>query len=162
MTDSFTIRRAKPGDESAIFELIRALAEYEHLSHAVAGSAERLGQDLFAATPTVEALVAEADGGLCAFALFFASYSTFLTKPGLYLEDLFVLPAYRRRGIGKALLRTLGRLAHQRGSGRLEWSVLDWNTDAIAFYESLGATLLPEWRICRVSGEQLQALAATD
>ena len=96
------------------------------------------------------------------FALFFPNYSTFLTKPGIYLEDLFILPAYRRRGIGKAMLTYLARLAVERQAGRLEWSVLDWNQSAIAFYQSIGANVLPDWRICRVTGDALDKLAETD
>ncbi len=158
-TPSFAIRPARPGDEGAIFELVHALAEFEELSHAVTGSAELLARDLFGERPAAEALVVEADGGLVAFALFFHNYSTFLTQPGLYLEDLFVLPSHRRHGIGRALLRALARLALERGCGRFEWSVLDWNANAIGFYESLGASVLPDWRICRVTGEGLSLLA---
>jgi len=155
----FSIRPARPGDEQALFGLIQALAEYEKLSHAVTGSAEKLAQDLFGARPTAEALLVKADLRPVAFALFFHNYSTFLTQRGLYLEDIFVLPEYRRRGIGKALLGRVAQAARDRGCGRLEWSVLDWNASAIAFYERLGASVLPDWRICRVVGEQLAGLA---
>ena len=160
MAASLVIRPACAGDEHELFGLIQALAEYEHLSHAVSGSAEQLASHLFGAQPAAAALVVEADERLVAFALFFGNYSTFLTQPGLYLEDIFVLPDYRRRGIGKALLREVARVAHQRHCGRLEWSVLDWNASAIAFYESVGANVLPDWRICRVTGADLSALAA--
>jgi GNAT superfamily N-acetyltransferase len=156
---NFEIRPAAPGDEHAIFGLIEALAEYEHLTHAVSGSAERLASHLFGARPAAEALVVEVDQRVVAFALFFGNYSTFLTQAGLYLEDIFVLPAYRRRGIGKALLSAVARIASERQCGRLEWSVLDWNTSAIAFYERVGASVLPDWRICRVTGASLNALA---
>jgi len=162
----FSIRPARPGDEHDIFALIQALAEYEHLTHAVTGSAQRLAQDLFGPRPAAEALVVEAAPALAAqeplvaFALFFSNYSTFLTQPGLYLEDIFVLPAHRRCGIGKALLEAVARLARERNCGRLEWSVLDWNASAIAFYESLGASVLPDWRICRATAESLAALAS--
>jgi len=156
---ALTIRPARPGDEQALFGLIGALAEYEKLSHAVTGSAEKLARDLFGARPAAEALLVEADLRPVAFALFFHNYSTFLTQRGLYLEDIFVLPEYRRQGIGRALLRRVAEVAKARGCGRLEWSVLDWNDSAIAFYESLGANVLPDWRICRVAGEQLGALA---
>jgi len=156
---AFSIRPARPGDEHAIFSLIQALAEYEKLSHAVTGSAEKLAQDLFGPRPAVEALLAEAAGRPVAFALFFHSYSTFLTQPGLYLEDLFVLPEVRRCGIGKALLSELAKVARARGCGRMEWSVLDWNESAISFYQSLGASVLPDWRICRVAGGGLEVLA---
>ena len=155
-----SIRPATPGDEAGIFGLIRALAEFEHLTHQVSGNPELLAEHLFGARPAAEALVAEASGELVGFALFFGNYSTFLTQPGLYLEDLFVLPAERGRGIGKALLTSLAQIARQRNCGRLEWSVLDWNTNAIAFYERAGATVMPDWRICRVTGESLAALAA--
>jgi GNAT superfamily N-acetyltransferase len=158
---AFSIRPAQPGDEQALFGLIQALAEYEKLSHAVAGSAEKLAQDLFGARPTAEALLVEADLRPVAFALFFHNYSTFLTQRGLYLEDIFVLPEYRRRGIGKALLGRVAQVAKERSCGRLEWSVLDWNLSAIGFYQSLGASVLPDWRICRVVGDQMDALAAS-
>jgi GNAT superfamily N-acetyltransferase len=172
----FSIRPARPGDEHGIFALVQALAEYEHLTHAVTGSAHKLARDLFVPRPAAEALVVEiaplaaatveveveveVEQPLVAFALFFGNYSTFLTQPGLYLEDIFVLPAHRRRGIGKALLKSVARLACERNCGRLEWSVLDWNASAIAFYQSLGASVLPDWRICRVSAESLSALAS--
>jgi GNAT superfamily N-acetyltransferase len=176
VNSDFSIRSARPGDEHGIFALIQALAEYEHLTHAVTGNAQKLAQDLFGAHPAAEALVVEAtpvrettaheatahetEPALVAFALFFGNYSTFLTQPGLYLEDIFVLPAYRRRGIGKALLESVARVARDRNCGRLEWSVLDWNASAISFYESLGASVLPDWRICRVTAESLTALAS--
>lgn len=159
LQSSHSVRPAAPGDEHALFALIQALAEYEKLSHAVTGSAEQLAQALFAPSPRVEAMLAEADGRVVAFALYFHNYSTFLTKFGLYLEDIFVLPEYRGRGLGKALLSRVARVACERGCGRLEWSVLDWNVSAIGFYQSLGASVLPDWRICRVVGEQMQALA---
>ncbi|HEX7453344.1 MAG TPA: GNAT family N-acetyltransferase [Polyangiaceae bacterium] len=171
MHSDFTIRPARPGDEHGIFALVQALAEYEHLSHAVTGNAQKLAHDLFGPRPAVEALVVEgapareahaleAAPTLVAFALFFGNYSTFLTQPGLYLEDIFVLPAERRRGIGKALLQAVARLACDRNCGRLEWSVLDWNASAIAFYKNLGASVLPDWRICRVTAASLAALAS--
>ena len=171
MHSDFTIRPARPGDEHGIFALVQALAEYEHLSHAVTGNAQKLAHDLFGPRPAAEALVVEAAPPreahaleaaptLVAFALFFGNYSTFLTQPGLYLEDIFVLPAERRRGIGKALLQAVARLACDRNCGRLEWSVLDWNASAIAFYENLGASVLPDWRICRVTAASLAALAS--
>ena len=156
---AFSIRPARPGDEQALFGLIQGLAEYENLSHAVTGSAQQLAQDLFGARPAVEALLVEIDQRPVAFALFFHNYSTFLTKPGLYLEDIFVLPDYRRAGIGKALLGEVAKIAHARGCARLEWSVLDWNASAIGFYQGLGASVLPDWRICRVAGAELEGLA---
>ena len=161
MNAPFSIRPAAPGDEDAIFRLIRALAEFEHLTHQVSGSAELLAEHLFGARPAAEALVAEVSGELVGFALFFSNYSTFLTQPGVYLEDLFVLPSERGRGIGKALLVSVAQIARERQCGRLEWSVLDWNANAIAFYERAGATVMPDWRICRVTGDSLVALAGT-
>lgn len=158
---SYSIRGAAPGDEQALFALILALAEYEKLSHVVTGSARRLAEDLFGPRPRAEAMLVEADAKVVAFALYFHNYSTFLTQSGLYLEDIFVLPEYRGRGIGKALLAQVAKLACERGCGRLEWSVLDWNVSAIGFYESLGASVLPDWRICRVTGDQMRALAQT-
>ncbi len=146
----FAIRAARPGDEAGLFELIRALAVYERLEHAVTGSAEDLGKHLFAPNARVEALVAESLGHMLGFALFFSSYSTFLARHGVYLEDLFVLEAQRRHGIGRALLGEVRRIAESRGAGRLEWSVLDWNQSAIDFYRSVGAEVLPDWRICRI------------
>jgi GNAT superfamily N-acetyltransferase len=145
------IRPAAPGDERALFDLIRGLARFERLDDTVTGSAEALREHLFGARPAAEALLAEVDGVAVGFALFFSTYSTFLTKPGLWLEDLFVLESHRRRGIGLALLEELRRLAQARGCGRLEWSVLDWNANAIAFYERFGAKVHAEWRICRLT-----------
>ncbi|HEX3777073.1 MAG TPA: GNAT family N-acetyltransferase [Polyangiaceae bacterium] len=160
MSQDFLIRPARPGDEGAIFGLIFALAEYEKLTALVTGSAEKLAEHLFGDRPRAEALVVESAGELVAFALFFGNYSTFLTQPGLYLEDIFVLPEQRRRGIGKALLKAVAQVAEERNCGRLEWSVLDWNASAIAFYEQLGASVMPDWRVCRVTGAALTELAA--
>jgi GNAT superfamily N-acetyltransferase len=153
------IRDAQPADSDILFHLIQALAAYETLSHEVVGSAAALQEHLFGDRPYVEALVAEVDEQVVGFALFFYNYSTFLTKPGIYLEDLFVLPDYRRRGIGQALLQTLAQRAVEQNCGRLEWSVLDWNAPAIRFYETMGATVLPDWRTCRVTGSALTHLA---
>lgn len=160
MSSELTLRPATPADVPVLFELIVALAEYEKLSHAVTGSADALQDHLFGSKPYVEAILAEYGEQGVGFALFFHNYSTFLTKPGIYLEDLFVLPEFRRKGIGKAILTYLAQLAVSRDCGRLEWSVLDWNEPAIAFYESMGASVLPDWRICRVTGESLTQLAA--
>lgn len=154
--DRPTLRLATSADAPVIFQLIQALADYEKLSHQVTGSTEALAQHLN--QKTVESILAESNGEAIGFALFFTNYSTFLTKPGLYLEDLFVLPDHRRRGIGKALILHLAKLAHERGCGRLEWSVLDWNEPAIAFYQKIGATILPDWRICRITEEGLRAI----
>ena len=155
----FKIRSATPADVGAIFSLIKALAQYEKLSHQVTGSEKDLHKHLFSNRPYAEAIVAETANKVIGFALFFPNYSTFLTKPGIYLEDLFVLPSYRRQGIGKAMLNYLGKLAKDRDAGRLEWSVLDWNENAIHFYQKIGAEVLPDWRICRVTGNALDKLA---
>jgi GNAT superfamily N-acetyltransferase len=154
------LRPATPADVPALVGLIRELAVYEKLEHLVQATPERLAPHLFGPRPVAEAVVAEAaDGAVVGFALFFTNFSTFLAQPGLYLEDLYVQPAWRGRGIGKALLRHLGALAVERGCGRFEWSVLDWNAPAIGFYEALGATVMPDWRICRVTGPALAAFA---
>ena len=155
MTGDFEIRKAISTDVEDIFSLIRALAEYENLTHLVTGNSQELEKHLFGDSPCIEAIVAVVEGKIVGFGLFFQNYSTFLTKPGIYLEDLFVLPEYRRRGIAKGILMYLVDLAIARNAGRLEWSVLDWNENAIAFYEKIGATVLPDWRICRLTGEAL-------
>jgi len=160
MTSSqINIRAAVPGDEAVIFRLIQALAEYEHLTDQVTGSEALLRSHLFSDRPYAEAILAEIEGAAVGFALFFYNYSTFLTKPGIYLEDLFVLPNYRSQGIGKALLVYLAQRAIAQECGRLEWSVLDWNAPAIGFYQRMGATMLPDWRICRVTGDALDHMA---
>ena len=155
------LRAAEPKDLDAIVGLIRELAEFERLAHLVQAKPDTLRPHLFGDKPVAEALVAEVDVDgerrLVAFALFFTNFSTFLSKPGLYLEDLYVQPAHRQCGIGRALLQRLGAIAVERGHGRFEWSVLDWNENAIRFYERMGATVLPDWRICRVTGAALQA-----
>ncbi|MEB3179582.1 MAG: GNAT family N-acetyltransferase [Nostocaceae cyanobacterium] len=157
---SVILRFAEPADVPAIFDLIQALAEYEKLSHAVTGNPQALKEHLFGDRQYAEVILAELAGQTVGFALFLHNYSTFLTKPGIYLEDLFVLPAYRRQGIGKALLNKLAQIALERDCGRLEWTVLDWNQSAIAFYRRMGAAVLPDWRICRVTGAALTQLAA--
>lgn len=154
-----TIRPARSGDESALFEMIRELAIFEQLEHLVTGSAEGLARDLFGSVPRAEALLAELDGSAVGFALFFSSYSTFLTRAGIYLEDIYVRPAARGRGTGRALLAAVARVAVERGAGRLEWAVLDWNEKAIGFYEHVGAERLEEWQLCRITGERLQKLS---
>ena len=160
----FKLRAAEPRDVPAIVGLISELAAFEHLTHLLRLTPETLAPHLFGERPVVEAVVADAliDGQrqVVAFALFFTNFSTFLAQPGLYLEDLYVQPACRGAGIGKALLSHLGALAVARGYGRFEWSVLDWNENAIRFYEKMGAKVMPEWRICRVTGESLQAFAS--
>ena len=157
MTTPFTLRPAAPADLPAIVGLIRELADFEHLSHLVVVTPESLRPHLFGDKPAAEAVVAEVQGRVVAFARFFTNFSTFLGRPGLYLEDLYVQPAHRGAGLGKALLQHLGALAVERGCGRFEWSVLDWNENAIRFYEKMGATVMPDWRICRVTGKALEA-----
>jgi GNAT superfamily N-acetyltransferase len=159
----FTLRSAELRDVGAIVQLIRDLAEFEQLSHLVQVTPEKLRPQLFGERPAAEALVAETGDGkgggeVVAFALFFTNFSTFLAQPGLYLEDLYVKPAHRGTGIGRALLTKLAGLALERGCGRFEWSVLDWNENAIRFYQGMGATVMPDWRVCRVTGDALAAL----
>jgi GNAT superfamily N-acetyltransferase len=152
--------RIDPASESDIphiLRFIRGLAEYEKLP--CPATADGLRQTLFGDRPYAEALIARIDDEPVGYALFFHSYSTFFAKPGIYLEDLFVLPDHRSCGAGKALLRGVAKIARERNCGRLEWSVLDWNQPAIEFYERLGATILSDWRICRMSSEQFAALA---
>jgi GNAT superfamily N-acetyltransferase len=153
------VRFAQPGDVITLFQLIQGLAEYEKLSHAVTGNAEALKAHLFGSPKYVDAIIAEIDGQAVGFAIFFHNYSTFLTKPGIYLEDIFVSPEYRRQGIGKALLTKVAQIAVERDCGRLEWSVLDWNVSAQEFYRNMGADILEDWRICRVTETGLTQLA---
>jgi GNAT superfamily N-acetyltransferase len=157
------IRASVPADVPALHALIRALARYEKLEHAHVGTAAQLGDHLFGARRYCEALVAEDDGpdgkGVVGFALFFHNYSTFLAQPGMYLEDLFVLPDERRRGHGRDLLKAVARIAVERGCGRFEWSVLHWNEPAIRFYKALGAEPLDDWGLFRIAGNALAALA---
>jgi hypothetical protein len=155
-----TIRFATREDVPVIVALIRELAVYERLEHLATATPERLEAELFGERPSCECLIGDLDGEPAAFALFFHNFSTFLCRKGLYLEDLFVRPSARGTGMGKALLQRLAQIAVERECGRFEWSVLDWNVDAQAFYQRMGATMLPDWRICRVTGEALQALAA--
>ena len=164
MTDSsdLVLRFAEPKDCNVLFELIKALAEYEKLSDAVTGNVLALQEHLFGAQKYVESIVAEYTGKPVGFALFFHNYSTFLTKPGIYLEDIFVLPEYRQQGIGRAILTKLAQIALERNCGRLEWSVLDWNEPAITFYRRIGASILDDWRICRVTGEALTQLGSRE
>jgi GNAT superfamily N-acetyltransferase len=153
---TFSLRPAEPRDSAGLVRLITALAEYEKLTHQLQLTPEKLRAQLFGPRPAAEALVAEAPGGeLLGFALYFTNFSTFLCKPGLYLEDLFVVPKARRNGVGRALLTGLARIANERDYGRVEWSVLDWNESAQQFYRDLGASILPDWRICRLTGEAL-------
>jgi GNAT superfamily N-acetyltransferase len=153
----FALRPAQKADLPAIVGLIRELAEFERLAHLVLVTPQTLEPHLFGERPVAECVVADVGESVVAFALFFHNFSTFLGKPGLYLEDLYVQPAHRGTGLGRALLQHLGALAVQRGCGRFEWSVLDWNERAIRFYEQMGATVMPDWRICRVTGAALEA-----
>lgn len=155
---SSTIRPVTPADLPLIAQLIRDLADYEKLGHAVRFDEATLGEHLFGPRPMAEVLIAEQDGQGQGFALFFHNFSTFEGKPGIYLEDLYVRPQARGTGLGKALLRRLAALAVERGCARLEWSVLDWNAPSIAFYRSLGARMMDEWRIMRVDGAALQQM----
>ena len=142
-----------------ILRCIRGLAEYERLGHECIATEELLRESLFGESPAAWVVLALAGDEPAGFALWFQSYSTFLAKPGLYLEDLFVYPQHRGRGLGRQLLRHLARVAVERDYGRVEWSVLDWNVDAIGFYRSIGAELLDDWRRCRLAGDAIPALA---
>src|SRR5437762_7602973 len=153
------IRPATPSDVSAIRGLICELAAYEKLSHACIATDELLTQHLFGPDRAAEALVALDANTVVGYAIFFKTFSTFLARPGIFLEDLFVQPAHRGQGHGKAMLRHLAQLALTRGYARVEWSVLDWNTPSIGFYQSLGAQALNEWTMFRLTGEALQAFA---
>jgi GNAT superfamily N-acetyltransferase len=160
MTDTITIRSATEEDVPLIHDFIGALARYEHLEHEIVATHEGLRKTLFGERRYAEVVFACLDGNPVGFALFFHNYSTFLGKPGIYLEDLFVRPELRGRGIGKRLLVWLARTAVERDCGRLEWAVLDWNEPSINFYRSLGAVSKSEWQIFRLTGDPLQALAA--
>jgi GNAT superfamily N-acetyltransferase len=153
------IRPAQPDDAALIFDFVRKLAEYEKLLHAVVATEADVVRDLFGDNPRVFCDLAYWDGAPAGFALWFHNYSTFRGRHGLYLEDLFVEPAYRGRGIGKALLRHLARRCQAEGFARLEWQVLDWNTPSIAFYKSLGAVAVDDWTVFRIADEALKKLA---
>ena len=146
-------------DVPLMLGLIKALAEYERLAHEVVATEAGLRESLFGATPHAEAVIARVGSEAVGFAVWFHSYSTFLSRPGLYLEDLFVRPEWRGRGIGRALLCHLARIAVERGCARMEWSVLDWNDQAIGFYRSIGARAMDEWTVYRLTGEALDRLA---
>jgi GNAT superfamily N-acetyltransferase len=154
-----TIRPAKPTDTPLILSLIRELAEFEKLLHEVVATEEQLREKLFGPNAVPEVLIAEADGQGVGFALFFHNFSTFLAKDGIYLEDLYVKPAFRSRNIGLKLLQAIAKIAVQRDCGRFEWSVLDWNERAISFYHRLGAKPQNEWTVQRLTGDALKALA---
>jgi GNAT superfamily N-acetyltransferase len=155
----FSVRPAEPADVTHIHSMIVELAVFEKLEHMVVATEELLHDGLFGPRPACEAIVGEENGEVVAFALFFHNFSTFLTKKGLYLEDLYVRQSHRGKGYGTALLSKLAQIAVERNCGRFEWSVLDWNEPAIGFYQTMGAEILPEWRICRVTGESLDQLA---
>ena len=155
------LRHARVEDVDLVLELIRGLADFENLSHQVQATREQLQETLFGAKPAAEVVLACEGETVVGFAVFFPNFSTFLGKPGLYLEDLYVRPEFRGRGHGRALLKHLATLAMERGCGRFEWTVLDWNESAIEFYRRQGAEILPEWRICRVAGDALDRLAVS-
>ena len=159
--DRPVIVAATPEDVPAILRLIQALAEYEKLSHEVVATEQSLRQHLFGPKPAAEAVLAKLDGQSIGFALYFQTFSTFRGRPGLWLEDLFVLPELRRKGIGKMLLRHVASIAHQRDCGRLEWAVLDWNELAVEFYRKIGAAAMTDWTIQRFVGEEIKKLIET-
>ena len=155
----FSVRPAEPADVTHIHSMIVELAVFEKLEHMVVATEELLHDGLFGERPACEAIVGEENGTVVTFALFFHNFSTFLTKRGLYLEDLYVRQVHRGKGYGNRMLKHLARIAVERECGRFEWSVLDWNAPAINFYKSMGAEILPDWRICRVTGAPLASLA---
>jgi len=155
----FSVRPAEPADVTHIHSMIVELAVFEKLEHMVVATEELLHDGLFGARPACEAIIGEENGEVVAFALFFHNFSTFLTKKGLYLEDLYVRQSHRGKGYGTQLLSSLAQIAVERNCGRFEWSVLDWNEPAIGFYKTMGAEVMPDWRICRVTGESLDQLA---
>jgi diamine N-acetyltransferase len=159
MSSSISIRRARPDEAARVLSLVRELAEYERLLHEVEATEQLIAEALFAANPRLYCHIAEWNGEVAGFAVWFVNFSTFSGRSGIYLEDLFVRPALRGKGIGKALLSHLARECVANGWSRLQWSVLDWNTPSIEFYKSLGAQLLDEWTVCKVGGEALRALA---
>jgi GNAT superfamily N-acetyltransferase len=160
LSDAVGIRDARPDDVPLLFSLIVELADYERAADRVAGSEALLHEALFGPRPDADAAIAWIEEEPAGFALFFGTFSTWLCRPGLWLEDLYVRPAYRRGGVGLALLRHVAGVAQARGCGRVEWAVLDWNSPAISFYESLGAETMHEWETMRLSGEELAAVAS--
>jgi diamine N-acetyltransferase len=156
---TLSIRRAQPSDAALVFALVCELADYENLQHEVAASPETIAEALFASEPRLFCEVAEWGGEPAGFAVWFLNFSTFRGRHGIYLEDLFVRPEFRGRGIGKALMRHLARTCADSGYARFEWAVLDWNAPSIAFYESLGAEIKGEWKLCRLSGAALSRFA---
>ena len=162
---SISVRPAIPQDIETIVAFINALAHYEHLEDEVVGDPQELEAHLFGPTtpghPILEAILAELDQIPVGFAIFYPNYSTFAMRPGLYLEDIFVLPEYRSKGVGRSLFQYLAKLTVERNYRRFEWRVLDWNDTAISFYQRMGAEVLLDWYTCRISGENLQQLALT-
>lgn len=158
-SNAFTIRPAQPSDVTHIHAMIVELAIFEKLEHLVVATEDLLTEGLFGTRPSCEAIIGEENGEVVSFALFFHNFSTFLTKKGLYLEDLYVKQAHRGKGFGGKMLAKLAQIALERNCGRFEWSVLDWNEPAIRFYKAMGADILPDWRICRVTGNALTKLA---
>jgi GNAT superfamily N-acetyltransferase len=159
MSDAVRIEPAREHDVPLILSLIKALAEYERLSHEVVATESDVRESLFGPRPHAEAVIARVGSEPVGFAVWFHTFSTFLSRPGLYLEDLFVLPAWRGRGIGRALMGHLARVAVERGCGRMEWAVLDWNDPAIGFYRSIGARPMDEWTVYRLTGDALRRVA---
>ncbi|MEJ2165203.1 MAG: GNAT family N-acetyltransferase [Desulfobacterales bacterium] len=162
MTSIFKIRPAAENDAGTILSLIRELADYEHLSHEVIATQDDIRRYLFGPHPVAEAVIGEYEGIAVSFALFFYNFSTFIGKPGIYLEDLYVKPEYRRLGFGRKMLVHIARLAKDRNCGRFEWSVLDWNKPAIRTYDRLNAKPMKEWILYRLTGEALDNLAAEE
>jgi GNAT superfamily N-acetyltransferase len=162
MTSTFKIRPAAENDAGTILSLIKELADFEHLSHEVVATQDDIHRSLFGAHPFAEALIGEYEGVAVSFALFFYNFSTFIGKPGIYLEDLYVKPEYRRLGFGRKMLVHIARLAKNRDCARFEWSVLDWNKPAIRTYDRLSAKPMKEWILYRLTGEALDKLASEE
>jgi len=158
LTKNVTIREAKPEDVSAILEMVAELAEFEKLTDQLVATEEDYQNSLFGAVPVAEALVAEDEAGLVGYAIFFSTFSTFIGKAGIWLEDIYVREAFRHQGVGKRLLKSLGAIALERDAGRYEWCVLDWNQNAIDLYEQVGGEILEEWRIVRMNRKGIEDL----
>ena len=156
---SLSIRAARPADSALVFALVRELADYEKLAHEVDATERQIAEALFSPAPRLYCDIAEWSGEAAGFAVWFLNFSTFRGRHGLYLEDFFVRPAFRKRGVGKALMARLAQRCVDEGYARFEWAVLDWNKPSIDFYRSLGAMVMDEWRICRLSGAALRAFA---
>jgi GNAT superfamily N-acetyltransferase len=159
VTGDLDVQPATEADVPLILQLIKALAEYERLGHEVVATEATVRESFFGPAPHAQAVIARIGADAVGFAIWFSTYSTFLSRPGIYLEDLFVLPEWRGKGVGRALLRHLARIAVDRGCGRIEWSVLDWNESAIRFYRGLGASPMDEWTVYRLTGDAINRLA---